>query len=85
MAVELESMLKNHIQSGVLCVPDGSLSKMELSGEFLRKFSIYEGAKNNVPDSDSVRGTKEILSLISNLSESSILFVLISGMCNTGY
>ena len=80
MAVELESLLTNHVQSGVLSVPHGSLAKMELSSEFDRKFSIIEGAKNNIPDEDSLRGTKEILNLISTLSKRSILFVLISGM-----
>lgn len=80
MAIELENLLTNNIQSGVLSIPHDSLAQAKLSSEFLRKFSIFEGAKNNIPDKDSLNGTKEILHLISNLSESSILFVLISGM-----
>ena len=79
MAIELESVLTNHVQSGVLSVPHGSSSHRNLTTEFSRKFQIFEGAKDNIPDTDSLLATKEILRLIAGLSESSILLVLISG------
>ena len=79
MAVGLDSVLKDHIQSGILSVPVGSRAKFNLSKEFFSKFSIYQGAHNNLPDSNSNYATKEIERFVGNLTGEEILFVLISG------
>ena len=79
MSTQLHSILSDHIKQGVISIPHDVVSQYNLSSTFLEKFKIYEGAVNNIPDSDSLRCSNEILDVVSQLSPSDILFVLISG------
>lgn len=80
MALQMEQILGNHIQKGILSIPHGVISQHTLSDKFLSKFKILEGAANNVPDEDSLQATSEIMDMVSSLEENDILFVLISGI-----
>lgn len=74
MAVQLEKILGNHIQQGVLSIPHG-FQKHSLTS----KFEVYEGAIDNIPDADAVKATQKIKNLMISLSKDDILIVLISG------
>lgn len=79
MALQIDEILGHHTKNGIISIPHGVVSQYSLSAEFLKKYKIYEGAINNVPDETSLQATKEIQTMISALKESDILFVLISG------
>lgn len=82
MAVQLESILKEHVHSGILSIPHGVLagSQQNLTQDFLTKFKIHQGAANNIPDKDSLKATIEIKEKLLSLSNDDILFILISGI-----
>lgn len=83
MASQLQRLLSPHIRAGVISIPSGfqemakSLGKHDWIPEY--PIEICEGAKDNLPDDDSLEGTERILSLLKSLKSSDILIVLISG------
>lgn len=74
MAVEVEKIMGPKIKQGIISVPLGSLHQKH-SG----KLAYYEGAMNNLPDSNAENTSKKINDLVTKLSEKDILLVLISG------
>ncbi|KAL0267543.1 UNVERIFIED_CONTAM: hypothetical protein PYX00_009788 [Menopon gallinae] len=83
MAVEAERILDNHLRSGVVCVPKNTLNNFKSNDSFKLKeksvIKVYEGAENNLPDEDAVKGADAIIEEIKSLSQSDLLLVLISG------
>ena len=79
MSIQLHSILNSHVKQGIISIPHGVVSQYSLSNDFLKKFKIFEGAANNIPDLDSCNATDGILHVVSQLSPDDVLFVLISG------
>ncbi|XP_038125293.1 glycerate kinase [Cyprinodon tularosa] len=85
MAAEVERILGDHIVKGVISVPHGIQQTLKQHGKshlLLKEDSrikVMEGAKNNLPDDDSVRAAERIKQLASELTEKDLLLVLISG------
>lgn len=83
MAVQIERVLGNRLQSGILSVPLGSGDKfkhdpdMQLCHE--TKIRVYEGAKNNLPDEKAAETAAKILELVRRLDANDLLIVAISG------
>ncbi|KAI3389040.1 hypothetical protein SNEBB_009835 [Seison nebaliae] len=79
----LKKRLGEHIQQGVISIPDGLLERIKKEDrDFLLNdeiFNVYEGAKNNLPDDNSGRAAVKIYEMIQNLEEDDILLVFISG------
>ncbi|KAF7265109.1 hypothetical protein GWI33_021473 [Rhynchophorus ferrugineus] len=79
MAQELESVLGDRLERALITVPKGIfLNYPEIRGNLLKTICI-EGAKDNIPDEDAVRGAIQIRDLVDGLEENDILIVLISG------
>ncbi|XP_076251151.1 glycerate kinase isoform X2 [Rhynchophorus ferrugineus] len=79
MAQELESVLGDSLERALITVPKGIfLNYPEIRGNLLKTICI-EGAKDNIPDEDAVRGAIQIRDLVDGLEENDILIVLISG------
>ncbi|XP_041985323.1 glycerate kinase [Aricia agestis] len=74
MANELEHILSPHIKKGIISIPKGSSHNVHYSN-----LEYYEGAENNLPDSDALNTATKVKQFVSQLSETDILFVLISG------
>lgn len=74
MAREVESILDSKVKEGIISIPEGSLNFTENSN-----VKYYEGAKNNLPDSNAQNTTKKIRDLLTKLDENDMLLVLISG------
>lgn len=70
--------IENHLVKGILSVPLGS-KRFYLDTELDTKVIALEGAKDNLPDNDSLCASKTIYELVSTLSSTDLLFVLISG------
>uniref|UniRef100_A0A1B6EA41 Glycerate kinase n=1 Tax=Clastoptera arizonana TaxID=38151 RepID=A0A1B6EA41_9HEMI len=81
MATKTEKILGEHLKSGILSIPEGVLNESKLSTNYTNEsvIKIYEGAKNNLPDSNSMFAAKQIKSLAENLNKEDILLVAISG------
>lgn len=83
MACEMEKMLGNKLKYGILSVPFGTVEKFNNNVRMQLKenscIEIYEGAKNNIPDSDAELTARKIKNYVEKLTENDILFVLISG------
>ncbi|KAJ8976169.1 hypothetical protein NQ317_002057, partial [Molorchus minor] len=77
MATELESLLGEQLEGGVVTVPEGIFEKYQRpSGS---KIEYIEGAKGNLPDEEAVKGAVKIRNLAQRLQEDDLLIVLISG------
>lgn len=80
MALELEHVLGNHLQRAVVTVPAGIFENFpELQFES-KKVTFIEGAKDNIPDDEALKGAIDIKHLVEKLGEEDVLFVLISGL-----
>ncbi len=83
MAVQMEHILGDTLVSGILSVPVGTREKFATDSDMhLHENSVirvYEGAKNNLPDTDAETTAHRILEYVKQLRENDVLFVLISG------
>jgi glycerate 2-kinase len=78
MAAAAIPLLEGHLKGGVLSVPVGS--DVEMVNQLRRNsIEVVEGAKDNMPDQQSLQAAEKIKSLVSALSPEHILLVLISG------
>jgi len=73
MAEALEEILGNYINDGLIVVPKGTSEKYKT-----KKIKIFE-ASHPIPDNNSVRGAKKILSLIKKANENDLVICLFSG------
>ncbi len=80
MAVQMDTIIGHHTMKGIISVPHGVMSQYSLPAQFLKRYTIYEGAVDNIPDEESLKATKEIEEMVSNLKDCDVLFVLISGI-----
>lgn len=78
MASATVPLLDGHLKKGILSVPLGSSQNLP---EQLQKknIEVIEGAKDNLPDDQSMAAAKKIKNLVSSLGSNDILLVLISG------
>ncbi|KAJ6645410.1 Glycerate kinase [Pseudolycoriella hygida] len=83
MAVQMERILGDALASGILSVPVGTKERFAMDPDMqLSRNSVvevFEGAKNNLPDENAERTAKYILEQANRLTDSDVLFVLISG------
>ncbi|XP_059350852.1 glycerate kinase-like isoform X2 [Daphnia carinata] len=79
MALQIDKIIGQHTTKGVISIPHGVMAQYSLSDQFLKRYTIYEGAENNIPDEDSSKATKEIENMVANLKNNDLLFVLVSG------
>ncbi|XP_022104039.1 glycerate kinase-like isoform X2 [Acanthaster planci] len=85
MVGAVDDILGEHIQLGVASVPFGIQEALKKAGRIdllpsaASKVTIIEGAKNNLPDSDSQRAAERITELTEGLGEGDLLIVLVSG------
>ncbi|XP_021371829.1 glycerate kinase-like isoform X2 [Mizuhopecten yessoensis] len=85
MARCVDDLLRPHIVDGVISVPHGchellgSAGKSEQLLEPGSKITVYEGAKNNLPDKDAHQAAKAIWDLVKDSTKSDLLLVLVSG------
>nr|XP_023023245.1 glycerate kinase-like isoform X1 [Leptinotarsa decemlineata] len=77
MATEIEKVLGNQLERGIVSVPEGIFEKYQNVPR--TKIQYVEGAKNNLPDENALRGAKMIQELVEGLTEADLLIVLVSG------
>lgn len=78
IALAMEESLGAHLQRAVLTVPTGIFNYLNLPREKSR-IEFIEGAANNLPDAEALRGANEIKNLAQELEQDDLLLVLISG------
>jgi hypothetical protein len=78
MAAAAVPLLDGHLKTGILSVPLGSCQNLM---EQLQKknIEVIEGAKDNLPDEQSIVAAIKIKALVSGLGSNDILLVLVSG------
>ncbi|XP_048874404.1 glycerate kinase [Brienomyrus brachyistius] len=85
MASEAERILGDHIVRGVISVPVGIQEALRNHGKghmllgANSRIEVLEGARHNLPDADAQRAADRIRQIATELTESDILLVLISG------
>ncbi|NWZ73133.1 GLCTK kinase, partial [Acrocephalus arundinaceus] len=85
MAAAAEEILGDHLTRGIINVPLGIQESLQRAGmqEMLlkphSKIQVIEGAKNNLPDEEALKGAGAILELAEGLTADDVLLVLISG------
>ncbi|NXN35168.1 GLCTK kinase, partial [Rhinoptilus africanus] len=85
MAAAAEEILGDHLVRGIITVPLGIQESLQRAGmqEMLlkphSKIQVIEGAKNNLPDSEALKGAVAIQELAEGLTADDLLLVLISG------
>ncbi|NXP52112.1 GLCTK kinase, partial [Heliornis fulica] len=85
MAAAAEEILGDHLIRGIINVPLGIQESLQQAGmqEMLlkphSKIQVIEGAKNNLPDPEALKGAVAIQELVEGLTEDDLLLVLISG------
>ncbi|NWZ33560.1 GLCTK kinase, partial [Brachypodius atriceps] len=85
MAAAAEEILGDHLTRGIINVPLGIQESLQRAGmqEMLlkphSKIQVIEGAKNNLPDEEALKGAVAILELAQGLTADDLLLVLISG------
>lgn len=81
--MQMERILGDTLVSGILSVPVGTRERFAMDQDMqLHKNSVievYEGAKNNLPDTNAEETAKRIYEYAKRLTENDVLFVLISG------
>lgn len=84
MAAAAEEILGDHLVRGIINVPLGIQESLQRAGmqEMLLKphsrIQVIEGAKNNLPDPEALRGASAIQELAEGLTADDLLLVLIS-------
>ncbi|NXN94715.1 GLCTK kinase, partial [Rhinopomastus cyanomelas] len=85
MAAAAEEILGDHLVRGIISVPLGIQESLQRAGmrEMLlkphSKIQVIEGAKNNLPDPEALKGADAIQELVKGLTADDLLLVLISG------
>ncbi|NXC30631.1 GLCTK kinase, partial [Campylorhamphus procurvoides] len=85
MAAAAEEILGDHLVRGIITVPLGIKENLQQAGmqEMLlkphSKIQVIEGAKNNLPDAEALKGAGAIQQLAEGLTADDLLLVLISG------
>ncbi|NWV36402.1 GLCTK kinase, partial [Grantiella picta] len=85
MAAAAEEILGEHLTRGIINVPLGIQESLRQAGmqEMLlkphSKIQVIEGAKNNLPDAEALKGAVAIQELVEGLTADDLLLVLISG------
>ncbi|NXY49893.1 GLCTK kinase, partial [Ceuthmochares aereus] len=85
MAAAAEEILGDHLVRGIINVPLGIQKSLQRAGmqEMLlkphSKIQVIEGAKNNLPDPEALKGAVAIQELAEGLTADDLLLVLISG------
>ncbi|NXL58644.1 GLCTK kinase, partial [Chordeiles acutipennis] len=85
MATAAEEILGDHLVRGIISVPLGIQESLQRAGmqEMLlkphSKIQVIEGAKNNLPDPEALKGAVAIQELAEGLTADDLLLVLISG------
>lgn len=79
MALQFDEIIGSHVKKGIVSVPEGLVSQYKLSPQFLSRYTVCEGASNNIPDENALKATNLMENMVSKLSENDVLFVLISG------
>ncbi|OXB69741.1 UNVERIFIED_CONTAM: hypothetical protein H355_005781 [Colinus virginianus] len=85
MAAAAEEILGDHLVRGIISVPVGIQESLQRAGmqEMLLKshsrIQVFEGARNNLPDSEALKGANAIRELAEGLTADDLLLVLISG------
>ncbi|NXP23034.1 GLCTK kinase, partial [Scytalopus superciliaris] len=85
MAAAAEEILGDHLVRGIITVPLGIKESLQQAGmqEMLlkphSKIQVFEGAKNNLPDAEALKGAVAIQQLAEGLTADDLLLVLISG------
>ncbi|NWU04360.1 GLCTK kinase, partial [Urocynchramus pylzowi] len=85
MAAAAEEILGDHLTRGIINVPLGIQESLQRAGmqEMLlkphSKIQVIEGAKNNLPDAEALKGAAAIQELAEGLTADDLLLVLISG------
>ncbi|NXD37771.1 GLCTK kinase, partial [Copsychus sechellarum] len=85
MAAAAEEILGDHLTRGIINVPLGIQESLQRAGmqEVLlkphSKIQVIEGAKNNLPDAEALKGAIAIQELAEGLTADDLLLVLISG------
>ncbi|XP_009567689.2 glycerate kinase isoform X2 [Cuculus canorus] len=85
MAAAAEEILGDHLVRGIINVPLGIRKSVQRAGmqEMLlkphSKIQVIEGAKNNLPDPEALKGAVAIQELAEGLTADDLLLVLISG------
>ncbi|NWT66683.1 GLCTK kinase, partial [Prunella himalayana] len=85
MAAAAEEILGDHLTRGIITVPLGIQESLQRAGmqEMLlkphSKIQVIEGAKNNLPDAEALKGAVAIQELAEGLTADDLLLVLISG------
>ncbi|XP_068265495.1 LOW QUALITY PROTEIN: glycerate kinase [Nyctibius grandis] len=85
MAAAAEEILGDHLVRGIISVPLGIQESLQRAGmqEMLlkphSKIQVFEGAKNNLPDPEALKGAVAIQELAEGLTADDLLLVLISG------
>ncbi len=74
MAMAMEELLGNYIASGVILVPRGQSSAYKR----LKRISVYEG-DHPIPSKNNMKGTQEILDILSKACEKDLVIILVSG------
>ncbi|KFQ33690.1 Glycerate kinase, partial [Merops nubicus] len=85
MAAAAEEILGDHLTRGIINVPlgiQGSLQRAGMQEMLLKphsKIQVIEGARNNLPDAEALKGAVAIKELAESLTADDLLLVLISG------
>ncbi|NWX18560.1 GLCTK kinase, partial [Aegotheles bennettii] len=85
MAAAAEEIVGDHLVRGIINVPLGIQESLQRAGmqEMLlkphSKIQVIEGARNNLPDPEALKGAVAIQELVEGLTAGDLLLVLISG------
>ncbi|XP_060072763.1 glycerate kinase-like [Ylistrum balloti] len=85
MARSVDDLLGQHIIKGAISVPYGCCELLSCAGKCDQllapdsKITVYEGAKNNLPDKESHQAAEAIWDLVKNSNKNNLLLVLVSG------
>lgn len=78
MASEMCKVLGDRLQSGIISIPL-NVQKNFKDIQLPTTVKVFEGANNNLPDTNAELAANEIVQFVKNLTNNDILFVLISG------